>query len=78
MDLLIIITPVVILGAHCLISGCLFRRLSSRIQSLEERIITLSVPNYPPPPPLYPQPPYYTTPPGYGYTYSGQGNLNVI
>jgi hypothetical protein len=61
--------------------------MSHRILSLEERVLALSIPSYPPPPPPIIQPSHYYNVPvgnGYGYTYSGgqsnlgQGNLNVI
>jgi hypothetical protein len=86
MESFILLVPVGLMIGQCIVSSCFFRRLSARINSLEERLTTLTLPVYPPPPPtIYPATntvPYYGPPQGYGYAYSGgqgaQGNLNVI
>lgn len=90
MESFILLVPVSLFLCQCLVSACFFRRLATRLNGLEERLITLSLPVYPPPPPPPPPPSqiiypvtntgvYYGSPQGYGYTYpGGQGNLNVI
>jgi len=76
----LLILPLAISVGHCILSAFCLRRLTSRIEFLEERVTSLSCPPPPPPPPppqVYSQ--YYTSSPGYGYSYSGgQGNLNVV
>lgn len=82
MENILILIPLVLSVGHCMVSGYIFRRMSSRIVHLEEKISTLFLPIYPPPPPPVIQPSsYYNAPPGYGqaYTYSdAQGNLNAV
>ena len=84
MDNLLLLVPLAISVGHCVVSSCIMRRLQNRINFLEERVASVTLPTYPPPPPPpqanYPQPTtYYSVPQGYGYPYSGgQGNLNVI
>jgi len=86
METFILLVPVSLFLCQCVVSTCFFRRLATRLTVVEERLITLSLPVYPPPPPpsqlIYPvsnTPGYYGPPQGYGYSYSGgHGNLNVI
>lgn len=81
MNELVVLIPLAITIGHCIISACMFRKMSNRITSLEEKVKPLF---YPPPPPLvFPLPsqviPHYNSPQGYGYVYSGgQGNLNTV
>jgi hypothetical protein len=77
MNELVVFIPLVITMGHCIISACMFRKISNRITSLEEKIKPLF---YPPPPPVYQVPSQVISiPQGYGYVYSGgQGNLNAI
>jgi len=88
MEKLLVIVPIVISIGQCIVSGCLFRRISSRISFIEEMMNTYPKPQ-PPQPQVYPQaypqaypqsypqpsaPRYYAE--GYGYPYSGgQGNI---
>jgi hypothetical protein len=82
MENLLLLIPLIVTVGHCAVSACMFRKLSSRIVSLEEKILVISLPSYPPPPsPVLQQSSYYNAPPGYGqpYTYpGGQGNLNAV
>jgi hypothetical protein len=91
MENLFLLLPLAISVGNCLVSVCLFRKITSRLSFLEEKIGTMSSQQYPPPPPiqLYPPPPpiqsyppstqYYNVPSGYGYVHpGGQGNLNVV
>lgn len=82
MDNLLLLLPLAISLSHCLVSTCLFRKINTRVNLLEEKIGTLYLPVYPPPPPPVIQPSsYYNAPPGYGQPYSyslAQGNLNAV
>ena len=88
MESFILLVPASLFLCQCVVSTCFFRRMVTRLNDLEERLITLSLPVYPPPPPpqvIYPvtnTAGYYGPTQGYGYSYPGgqgaHGNLNVI